>query len=132
MAQGKSIQEIMAVMSKLNTGMPKQKRPMMAQDGAETSVPNKGSRLSTLEYPNNFKGSFFGGGANMSTYDDFQDPETLGPGRSPTIIERLMNKQGVGFNPKGVVKDPEEFNVSGLATIMKGLEDAKQIDRMIS
>ena len=68
----------------------------------------------------------------MSTYDDFQDPETLGPGRSPTIIERLMNKQGVGFNPKGVVKDPEEFNVSGLATIMKGLEDAKQIDRMIS
>ena len=62
MAQGKSIQEIMAVMSKLNTGMPKQKRPMMAQDGMET----------------------------------------------------------------------DKFNVSGLATIMKGLEDAKQIDRMIS
>ena len=62
MAQGKSIQEIMAIMSKLNTGMPKQKRPMMAQDGMET----------------------------------------------------------------------DKFNVSGLATIMKGLEDAKQIDRMIS
>ena len=78
----------------------------------ETSVPHRGSRLSRLEYPKNFKGSFFGGGANMSTYDDFQDPETLGPERSPTILERLMNKQGVGFNPKGVVKDPEEFNVS--------------------
>ena len=62
MAQGKSIQEIMAVMSKLNIDMPKQKRPMMAQDGMET----------------------------------------------------------------------DKFNVSGLATIMKGLEDAKQIDRMIS
>ena len=78
----------------------------------ETSVPHRGSRLSRLEYPKNFKGSFFGGGANMSTYDDFQDPETFGPGREPTIFERLMNKQGVGFNPQGVVKDPEEFNVS--------------------
>jgi len=78
----------------------------------ETSVPHKGSRLSLSEYPKNFKGSFFGGGADMSTYDDFQDPETLGPERSPTILERLMNKQGVGFDPKGVVKDPEEFNVS--------------------
>jgi len=62
MAQGKSIQEIMSIMSKLNIDMPKQKRPMMAQDGMET----------------------------------------------------------------------DKFNVSGLATIMKGLEDAKQIDRMIS
>ena len=78
----------------------------------ETPVPHRGSRLSKSEYPKNFKGSFFGGGADLSTYDDFQDPETLGPGRSPTILERLMNKQGVGFNPKGVVKDPEEFNVS--------------------
>jgi len=78
----------------------------------ETPVPHRGSRLSKSEYPKNFKGSFFGGGADLSTYDDFQDPETLGPGRSPTILERLMNKQGVGFDPKGVVKDPEEFNVS--------------------
>ena len=28
--------------------------------------------------------------------------------------------------------ETDKFNVSGLATIMKGLEDAKQIDRMIS
>jgi len=78
----------------------------------EKPVPHRGSELSKSEYPKNFKGSFFGGGADLSTYDDFQDPETFGPGRSPTILERLMNKQGVGFDPKGVVKDPEEFNVS--------------------
>ena len=153
MAQGKSIEEIMAIMSKLNMGMPKQRPPMALaqdgmgteeinglkkmgmQDGTQTSVPHRGSRLSRLEYPKNFKGSFFGGGANMSTYDDFQDPEILGPGRSPTILERLMNKQGVGFNPKGVVKDPEEFNTaflkSGLGKMVRDLDQANQIASQI-
>ena len=153
MAQGKSIEEIMAIMSKLNMGMPKQTPPMAfaqdgmgteeinglkkmgMQDGTQTSVPHRGSRLSRLEYPKNFKGSFFGGGANMSTYDDFQDPEILGPGRSPTILERLMNKQGVGFDPKGVVKDPEEFNTaflkSGLGKMVRDLDQANQIASQI-
>ena len=153
MAQGKSIEEIMAIMSKLNMGMPKQRPPMALaqdgmgteeinglkkmgmQDGTQTSVPHRGSRLSRLEYPKNFKGSFFGGGANMSTYDDFQDPEILGPGRSPTILERLMNKQGVGFDPKGVVKDPEEFNTaflkSGLGKMVRDLDQANQIASQI-
>jgi len=36
MAQGKSIEEIMAIMSKLNMGMPKQRLPMTAQDGTGT------------------------------------------------------------------------------------------------
>jgi hypothetical protein len=42
MAQGKSIQEIMAIMSKLQMGMPKQRRmPMMtAQDGMGTEEVN--------------------------------------------------------------------------------------------
>ena len=153
MAQGKSIEEIMAIMSKLNMGMPKQRPPMALaqdgmgteeinglkkmgmQDGTQTSVPHRGSSLSRLEYPKNFKGSFFGGGANMSTYDDFQDPEILGPGRSPTILERLMNKQGVGFDPKGVVKDPEEFNTaflkSGLGKMVRDLDQANQIASQI-
>ena len=146
MAQGKSIEEIMSIMSKLNLGMPRQRMPMTAQDGmpteevnglkklemqdgTQTTVPNKGSRLSRLEYPKNFQGSFFGGGANMSEYDDFQDPVTFGPGREPTIFERLMNKQGVGFNPQGVVKDPEEFNVSGIGRIMEDLDMANMIVR---
>ena len=146
MAQGKSLEEIMSIMSKLNLGMPRQRMPMTAQDGmpteevnglkklemqdgTQTTVPNKGSRLSRLEYPKNFQGSFFGGGANMSEYDDFQDPVTFGPGREPTIFERLMNKQGVGFNPQGVVKDPEEFNVSGIGRIIEDLDMANMIVR---
>ena len=36
MSQGKSIEEIMAIMSKLNMSMPKQKMPMTAQDGTNT------------------------------------------------------------------------------------------------
>ena len=65
----------------------------------------------------------------MSEYDDFQDPVTFGPGREPTIFERLMNKQGVGFNPQGVVKDPEEFNVSGIGRIIEDLDMANMIVR---
>ena len=110
-------------------------KKMGMQDGTQTSVPNRGSRLSLSEYPKNFKGSFFGGGADISTYDDFQDPEVLGPGRPPTILERLMNKQGVGFNPKGVVKDPEEFNTaflkSGLGKMVRDLDQANQIASQI-
>ena len=110
-------------------------KKMGMQDGTQTSVPNRGSRLSLSEYPKNFRGSFFGGGADISTYDDFQDPEVLGPGRPPTILERLMNKQGVGFNPKGVVKDPEEFNTaflkSGLGKMVRDLDQANQIASQI-
>ena len=110
-------------------------KKMGMQDGTQTSVPNRGSSLSLSEYPKNFKGSFFGGGADISTYDDFQDPEVLGPGRPPTILERLMNKQGVGFNPKGVVKDPEEFNTaflkSGLGKMVRDLDQANQIASQI-
>ena len=41
MAQGKSIEEIMAIMSKLNMGMPKQRPPMaLAQDGMGTEEIN--------------------------------------------------------------------------------------------
>ena len=40
MAQGKSIEEIMSIMSKLNLGMPKQRMPMTAQDGMPTEEVN--------------------------------------------------------------------------------------------
>jgi hypothetical protein len=40
MAQGKSIEEIMAIMSKLNLGMPRQRMPMTAQDGMPTEEVN--------------------------------------------------------------------------------------------
>ena len=46
-----------------------------------------------------------------------------------------MNKQGVGFNPKGVVKDPEEFNTaflkSGLGKMVRDLDQANQIASQI-
>jgi hypothetical protein len=40
MAQGKSIEEIMSIMSKLNLGMPRQRMPMTAQDGMPTEEVN--------------------------------------------------------------------------------------------
>ena len=45
MAQGKSIEEIMSIMSKLNLGMPRQRMPMTAQDGMPTEEVNGLNKL---------------------------------------------------------------------------------------
>jgi hypothetical protein len=80
MAQGKSIEEIMAIIQRLSTGSQatQQPMPMMAADGIETNGLEKMSR-------------------NMQDGSMTADP----------------------------------MNMAGLGSVVKGLEDAQQMSRMI-
>jgi hypothetical protein len=96
-------------------------------------------RLPTDQFPVNFEGSFFGGGDDRSTYDDFQDPETFGPGRAPTFLERpfefLPFYESLGdldFSPApdSKIRDPETFNTRADGGEIFGNQNMSTFDKL--
>ena len=122
MAQGKSIEEIMAIMSKLNMGMPKQRLPMTAQDG--TGTQSIGAMLEEMIKKPRMQ--------DMKTEDpplgDLK-PKTLPslPPMSNEDMKRRFVMQEFGVNPmddamiKFFMSDPSGF------TKMFGVEEADKI-----
>jgi hypothetical protein len=124
MAQGKSIEEIMAIMSKLNMGMPKQRLPMTAQDGTGT-----GSIGEMLEKMIKRPMGEFKIKAEDRPLGDMKPK--IPPSIPPTIDEEEMKRrfimQEFGMNPmddammKFFMSDPSGF------TKMFGVEEADKI-----
>ena len=123
MAQGKSIEEIMAIMSKLNMGMPKQ-RPITAQDG--TGTQSLGAMLQEMIRKNQPLGE--------GKPKEFS-PQML-PSIPPTMSEDELKKRFVmkefGINPlddamiRFFRSDPSGF------TKMFGREEADKIRKSMN
>jgi hypothetical protein len=129
MAQGKSIEEIMAIMSKLNMGMPKQRLPMTAQDGTGT-----GSIGEMLE---KMMKRQVGEGKPKQVFGEMADgkPKML-PSIPPTISEEDLKRRFVmqefGMNPmddammRFFMSDPSGF------TKMFGVEEADKLRKKMN
>jgi hypothetical protein len=129
MAQGKSIEEIMAIMSKLNMGMPKQRLPMTAQDGTGT-----GSIGEMLEKMIKRQ---VGEGKPKQVFGEMADgkPKML-PSIPPTISEEDLKRRFVmqefGMNPmddammRFFMSDPSGF------TKMFGVEEADKLRKKMN
>ena len=129
MSQGKSIEEIMAIMSKLNMGMPKQKMSMTAQDGTNTgSIGEMLEKMIKREVaegkPKQVLGEMGEG-----------KPKTL-PSIPPTMNEEEMKRRFVmqefGMNPmddammRFFMSDPSGF------TKMFGVEEADKLRKKMN
>ena len=129
MSQGKSIEEIMAIMSKLNMSMPKQKMPMTAQDGTNTgSIGEMLEKMIKREVaegkPKQVLGEMGEG-----------KPKTL-PSIPPTMNEEEMKRRFVmqefGMNPmddammRFFMSDPSGF------TKMFGVEEADKLRKKMN
>ena len=129
MSQGKSIEEIMAIMSKLNMSMPKQKMPMTAQDGTNTgSIGEMLEKMIKREVaegkPKQVLGEMGEG-----------KPKTL-PSLPPTMNEEEMKRRFVmqefGMNPmddammRFFMSDPSGF------TKMFGVEEADKLRKKMN
>jgi hypothetical protein len=76
-------------------------------------------RLPTRQFPVNFEGSFFGNAEDRSTYDDFQDPVTLGPETVPgsfleapfEFLPLYSGPLDFNFSPEPR-REPETFNTA--------------------
>ena len=129
MAQGKSIEEIMAIMSKLNMGMPKQRLPMTAQDGTGT-----GSIGEMLEKMIKRPMGEFKIKAEDRPLGDMKPK--IPPSIPPTIDEEEMKRrfimQEFGMNPmddammKFFMSDPSGF------TKMFGVEEADKLRKKMN
>jgi hypothetical protein len=129
MSQGKSIEEIMAIMSKLNMGMPKQRMPMTAQDGTNTgSIGEMLEKMIKRQVTEGKPKEVFGEMADGK-------PKML-PSIPPTISEEDMKRRFVmeqfGMNPlndamvRFFMNDPSGF------TKMFGVEEADKIRKSMN
>ena len=129
MAQGKSIEEIMAIMSKLNMGMPKQRLPMTAQDGTGTgSIGEMLEKMIKRQVGEGKPKQVFGESADGK-------PKML-PSIPPTISEEEIKRQFImrefGTNPmddammRFFMSDPTGF------TKMFGVEEADKLRKKMN
>lgn len=152
MSQGKSIEEIMAIIQRLSTGnqTKQQQMPMMAADGTDTEI-NEVAK----EYAEFLQGS------NRLLKNPFDTAKSIveraGPDKVREFIknerlrEIMANKQqgdmtrspglADGMETNGLEKMSENMQdgsmtadpmmTAGLGSVVKGLEDAQQMSRMI-